>query len=225
MKTNILILLMLFICFENKSQVVPDSLKGIYIGQFWYANPNTSPWVITLDTVYVTDVDTINCNITTNSSNGYFIGMPDMYTVYNYCNTSPPVNLLTLFYNMDSLKMIYDDLPQPPPNPNSISQRFYGKRIPGTSNVGIKEESGKENIKIFPNPAKNEIELYIPEKKGFGYLTIYNINGQTVKTLEIQNLDFNMPIFINIGKLSEGLYLLNISINNEIYQTKFKKEK
>ena len=51
MKANLIVILFLLfnisICY---AQVPVDSLTGTYVGQYWYSNPNTSPWIITTDT-------------------------------------------------------------------------------------------------------------------------------------------------------------------------------
>lgn len=219
-KILVIIVLVSGNCF---GQVPADSLVGIYVGQRWYANPSTSPWVISIDTFFVTTIDSVNCLIQASNSSGSYGG--GYYTDYYSCNSVPPLNYYMKFYNGDSLKWIDDNVQLPPPNPNSISQRFYGKRIPGTSWVGIGENNWKRNLKIFPNPAKSELTIYLPDEKGNGSLTMYNINGQIVNFLELKNQNVNNPLKIDIQGLSQGLYLLSISINNKTFKTKFIKEK
>ena len=201
---NLLIIILLISgnCF---GQVPADSLLGIYEGEYWYANPSTSTWVVTIDTVYVYTVDTINCKA---SVSGAMIGLPTIYTTYYSCNSPTPSNGYTLFFNEDSLKMIYDDMPQPPPNPHSISDRFYGKRIPGTTYVGLAEHKRNEEIEIFPNPVREVLNIRLPLEKGGGHINIYNIEGQNVKSLEIRSDNIDNPFILDIRSLAEGFYFL-----------------
>ncbi len=116
-------------------------------------------------------------------------------------------------------------MPQPPPNPHSISDRFYGKRIPGTTYVGLAEHKRNEEIEIFPNPVREVLNIRLPLEKGGGHINIYNIEGQNVKSLEIRSDNIDNPFILDIRSLAEGFYFLNISVNNKCFNAKFVKEK
>ena len=206
-------------------QVPADSLVGVYAGERWFANPIGSPWEITPDTVYVTSIDTASCIAYKYSWSGSLGTFGVFYTLYSYCNDPYPDDGYTLFYNDDSIRMIFDNLVSPPPNPMWFSRRFYGKRIPGSIYVGIKENQVGEEMNVFPNPAGDEINIQIPDVFGIAYVSIYNIKGRIVKSLEINKHTSNNPILLNTENLPGGLYLVNISINNRNFNTKFIKEK
>ena len=75
-----------------------------------------------------------------------------------------------------------------------------------------KNTSGVENasitqINVFPNPAKNELLVSIPDNNNYYEIIITNISGQTV----YNNNFFGSKIKrINIQKLNPGVYLLNV---------------
>ena len=89
MKNIIIItILILFTCNISISQIVPDSLKGIYTGFRYYKPTPDSSWIITPDTEYVTSMDTITCNV---SFHGCFFPGATFRTGYTFCN-NPPAN-------------------------------------------------------------------------------------------------------------------------------------
>jgi hypothetical protein len=179
-----------------------DSLPGEYAGLMYYKSPTSDPWTITNDTMYVSSPDTINCIITIIDYINNFGGTPTLYTTYYSCNTPPPPNVYFLFYDNDSLKMIYDNMPAPPPNPN-YSRRFYGKRI-SNKTVGVNEISNSEQIKIYPNPTDGELQITSYDSQ-ITNVEIYNLFGKKVYS-QIHN---HKSIMLNLN-LSIGIYFVQI---------------
>jgi len=81
-----------------------------------------------------------------------------------------------------------------------------------TNPAGIQKIDMETDIRIYPNPAKDNIEVKlnntIPETK----LSIIDINGKVVLTKYIDK-----SVIIDVGYLSNGIY--NISINNGMMST------
>ncbi|MBS1647307.1 MAG: T9SS type A sorting domain-containing protein [Bacteroidetes bacterium] len=197
----------LFLLFTNslsllQAQVPSDSLNGVYAGKFWYMN--NSPWVITNDTLYMTNIDSSNCSHLGyfKDSTIYFVSTAKYFTDYFSCNTPPPTNFFMKFYSLDSVKWIANNQPQPAPNFNTISQRFYGKRIgPYHSTTSIKHFFSDELLSFYPNPVNKILNV---EKSDFNKneeITIFDILGNEVlKSKEKQ---------IDISTLPNGMYYIH----------------
>jgi hypothetical protein len=65
-----------------------------------------------------------------------------------------------------------------------------------------------ETIKLYPNPAKNNIK--ITSNKVIEKLRVYDINGRTLKTIEMSIADYSL----DISSLSKGVYFLEIESDN-----------
>jgi hypothetical protein len=91
---------------------------------------------------------------------------------------------------------------------------LYRKKIGivgGTENI-IKEIP----IKIFPNPAENQLNIGISEK--VNSVKIMDVSGKVI-AVEKQNT-------IDISTLDPGVYLLNVDTDNKMtYHSKFIKSK
>lgn len=75
------------------------------------------------------------------------------------------------------------------------------------------------NIKVYPNPVKETLYIYTENSVIVRAISIYNSIGQLVqKTVNPSSLS------INVSTLKQGVYLINISIENEITSVKFIKE-
>lgn len=219
---NILTLIALLFAFADKAQMQPaDSLTGTYAGKYYFKQPTTNPWTITADTVYVTNVDSVNCAVQAHDASHFSIIPPpppdtNYYTNYYSCNGTAPSNYIK-FYSTDSMKLINDNVPQPMPNP-AYSMRFYGKRISHYT-TGIKQVAGspaigEEQISIYPNP--NNGTVTIKSKfllSGETQIQITDAIGKEIRNEKLKTKD--EKVVINIGDLQKGIYLLHIKIEQE----------
>ena len=84
-----------------------------------------------------------------------------------------------------------------------------------TGGVGINENFSPHNIKIYPNPASNNITIDIPEIPEFSSysMIIYNILGEKQIEKVIRNNNKNVSITI----LSQGSYVIKIITPTFIY--------
>lgn len=76
--------------------------------------------------------------------------------------------------------------------------------------VGILDINESPEFHIYPNPARDQISISIPDYSKASRLTVYNMAGELVLDRTI-NANFQQ---INIQKLKSGIYSLNIEWNN-----------
>lgn len=195
----------IILAVKSFGQVPADSLAGKYIGKYWYANPASSPWVITSDTLIVkNNIDSVNC--LADIFNKHFSGNEPYYTDYFSCNGPNPINAYMKFYSLDSVRVITDNYPQPYPNP-AISFRFYGKRVPGSTNVGIDEKfNWTDVVLVFPNPSNDFLFVESKIQQDNTSLILYNLQGQVCLSQPIVTSHQK----IDVSRLSRGIYLAKI---------------
>jgi hypothetical protein len=76
--------------------------------------------------------------------------------------------------------------------------------IDNTTNIKIIE---KKKFTIYPNPAKNNVQLTINNEQLIGSrIEIVNINGQTVKQITMYNEQYT----INVEDLGKGIYFVKL---------------
>jgi len=207
-----------YCCFAQMQPA--DSLPGTYAGQYWFKQPTTNPWTITPDTVYVTNIDSVNCAVQAHDVANFSLIPPsppdtNYYTDYYSCNGSAPLNNYVKFYNSDSIRIISDNVPQPPPNP-AYSMRFYGKRI-SNKTMGVEEFMKGEQIKVYPNPCSGvlNIESKTPDETE---IKIMDGIGKEVKS---QKSKVKSQITtIDINDLKKGIYFLQIKTPQRVLTKK-----
>lgn len=186
-----------------------DSLPGTYAGQYWYANPAGNPWTITNDTFYVqSSIDSINCTYQGWTSQFSIGGSPPAnlyYTDYYSCNSPAPSNYYSKFYSGDSVRVIWDNTPQPPPNP-PYSMRFYGKRI--SNLTGIDEKDKTNDILIYPNPTDKTIIIEYKIPDGDALVQIADVYGKLIRGEKLKIKNEHM--LIDVSSLKEGIYFLTV---------------
>jgi len=79
----------------------------------------------------------------------------------------------------------------------------------------IKDENPQSYISIYPNPAKDKLNILVPFKSKNATIKIYNSMGALVIDEKINSNT------IDVGQLENGVYVLNLYHNNEIYSSKF----
>ncbi|WP_281542306.1 T9SS type A sorting domain-containing protein [Maribacter aestuarii] len=79
-----------------------------------------------------------------------------------------------------------------------------------------------ENIKVFPNPATNVINVLGLQNSNKAFISISDIYGNTLlqHQWEIKNNALNIPI----APLERGIYLITIQTEAYSFQTKFYKQ-
>jgi len=92
---------------------------------------------------------------------------------------------------------------------------FIDTVIVNTASVSISEDF---NVKIFPNPTKDKINLELNKKHHIDNIAVYSVEGKEV--IRIQNIN-QSQIQININGLERGLYFIAIKIDTKTYRYKF----
>jgi len=82
--------------------------------------------------------------------------------------------------------------------------------------TGVKEIENKINFRLFPNPFSNQATLQFSNLQQKTSFTLYNVNGQTVKS--IKNIDSDQ-IIIDRNNLASGLYYFVLTTDNKIVAT------
>ena len=83
--------------------------------------------------------------------------------------------------------------------------------------TGIENINNNKGIVIFPNPAQNEITIQKPITTTNSLISIKNIQGQE---LIKENINQNTTTTIDISKLENGVYFLNLQNEKENYVKK-----
>ena len=102
-----------------------------------------------------------------------------------------------MFFGGDSIKCIYDNVPQPPPN-SSYSWRFYGKRV-SDQTIDV-DEHLQPDIIIFPNPIIEYI--FINTSKKIKEMILQDVCGRLVRIVNEQKMD--------VSDLPEGMYFIRV---------------
>jgi len=82
--------------------------------------------------------------------------------------------------------------------------------------VSTQEKQSTKNIKVYPNPASDYINVsFANNTKDAILFNLFNIQGQIVLSKTIKNNEQ-----INISNLPKGMYLYNVSVNSDIFSGK-----
>jgi len=94
-----------------------------------------------------------------------------------------------------------------------ISEGFINPGL--TASLGIENYTSLNNVKIFPNPASDFINIRFPEP-GNSEILLSDINGKQIAYFSDKNVNLQK---INIQNLPKGSYLLIIK-NSKLMQVK-----
>lgn len=97
----------------------------------------------------------------------------------------------------------FNDLGQLGNGTNTSDNEAYGSLPCPNSNLGIEDITVANEIKVYPNPAKDSFKIDYPGN--ITAIQVYDTKGALVKTI---TTDFTTDI--NISALPAGMYLLNI---------------
>tara|TARA_B110001469_G_scaffold80368_1_gene76032 strand:+ start:521 stop:2020 length:1500 start_codon:yes stop_codon:yes gene_type:complete len=81
--------------------------------------------------------------------------------------------------------------------------------------VGMQEVSQNGAIKLYPNPASNQIQLGTEER--LKSVLVSDVNGKLVEVNRVNNL-------IDVSNLSSGLYFIQVETENGMFREKFIKQ-
>lgn len=100
-----------------------------------------------------------------------------------------------------------------------VFQEFY---IEVSPDVSVIYESQTPYFRIFPNPARHWFQLMFKQTNQQTIsLHIYDLYGKKIETFQHISVDNNITDFISIPKrISSGIYLVKIDVNNNSYYRK-----
>ena len=117
----------------------------------------------------------------------------------------------------DNVGFVYDFVVNNLP-PSYINDDFivkvsdvWGYTVEGQLETNDYHQASR-NIKIYPNPTKNQITINIPQNKEITHIKLFNTAGITIKTIHTSNINE----VLNLNNLSSGLYFLKINSKNYI---------
>lgn len=87
---------------------------------------------------------------------------------------------------------------------------------------GISEINFSKSISINPNPSKGRIEINIETPENDLGISVYNLIGEVIKTIQISN--YKMKHFIDLD-VPNGLYIILVKNGNSVYCKKIYIEK
>ncbi len=90
-----------------------------------------------------------------------------------------------------------------------------------TQALSVEEVSGIDSIKIYPNPAKDLINVAFDASNGDYKITVTDMLGRTVINKSYEGLFGNQNIELPVSQLNAGHYIMNINDGNASYSTKF----
>lgn len=96
---------------------------------------------------------------------------------------------------------------------------FYQVSFTGIAALGNEEVIDNNNLKVFPNPASNVLNIQLDLNKNNSLKTyqIFDIQGKLVYT---QNTT-DCLLDLNVSDYAKGMYILVVNTNNQTLKTKF----
>lgn len=92
----------------------------------------------------------------------------------------------------------------------------------GDLDVAITGSNPERELKLFPNPARNVLQIQNVIANGNYELSIYSVDGKLIKQFELHSNDNGFEL--DIDDLSAGFYIINLNNSNFSYSGKFIKE-
>ena len=87
--------------------------------------------------------------------------------------------------------------------------------------TGIVNEDFRKNLTIYPNPFKDKLNIsFYNYQEESTVIKIFNQSGVLIKTINQESQIGNQEIEINTEDLTDGIYFLNLNINNSIISKK-----
>ena len=99
-------------------------------------------------------------------------------------------------------------------NDNNLS--LQGRWMPGAPS-GISSYETASDLRVFPNPSNGMITISGNYNEGNGICNVYDMMGNLVIS---KSVSLNTETTLNLVSLSPGMYLLEVSENNNVYRSK-----
>lgn len=191
MKTKLLFL-MLFVSITSFAQECP-CVKAAVLGQNGTSSATHNNTVVVMDDMTINQGEFVN--LTTKSSTGKTI----------WFQNGKPLSNLTVSPNQTTeyeVKSVLNGCPD------------ASAKVIITVNQSL--DGMEENVTVYPNPTKDMVT--ISAKKTIKSVRFDNLSGATVKTY--QNRNNTNECSIDISKIAQGVYLMQIELEGQQIITK-----
>ncbi|MCU7615198.1 T9SS type A sorting domain-containing protein [Chryseobacterium sp. GMJ5] len=136
-----------------------------------------------------------------------------VYATTGYVTTTPSTASIAIpagtpagTYRMRAMCDFNNSAPSNPCGPTTRGE-YLDFNFQVTDILGTSEQSAKnKEIKIYPNPFSDVI--YISESKDIKSVTVYDVAGRVVKTIE------NASKEIHLSELKQGMYMIKVSFKD-----------
>ncbi len=86
--------------------------------------------------------------------------------------------------------------------------------------VSTFDQSWINDIKLFPNPASDEITIGLSENvKFFNSIDFYNMNGQLIKSIQLSSSDQNVSV--SVYDWTSGMYMARVNAQASSHTVRF----
>ncbi len=93
------------------------------------------------------------------------------------------------------------------------------------ASLGLNELLAKDGIRVYPNPAKNQINVDLSNISGsLQTITIYDMSGRVLNSQNYSGVVRNSIESIDISSLSSGIYLIEVRTANGNFYQKISKQ-
>lgn len=108
-------------------------------------------------------------------------------------------------------------------NTNGSADYWIIKLAPDTITSTFNVENSILDIKLYPNPANNEITIHLVNSTTYprGTVSIFDVFGKLVKMELMQSDKLTIN---NLNDFSKGVYFVEVKTGKEVYRAKFVKE-
>ncbi len=207
------------------SGTLPVALDTAKVGQLY---SQVIQYHITKDTtIYVAQLgSTVNAKIDTLWITGV-VGMPDgfTYTCHNKdckilggatgCATltgTPKANSAGIYPLLVLIQIRATAMFGPLPISQTVNDTNMRYSIIVQGGTGVSEMIENQDVILYPNPAKSDLQVYVPALRENAQFTISNMQGQTLSSGAITG---NREVsHLNISNLSSGVYFIQIQSTN-----------
>jgi hypothetical protein len=85
------------------------------------------------------------------------------------------------------------------------------------------EKNGNE-LRVYPNPAHEQIQIQMPYEKGTATIILHDYTGRIVLTRDHINTSSQQMIVLPLQQLKTGVYFISCYVNGQVWKTKFVKQ-
>ncbi|MFA6262038.1 MAG: T9SS-dependent M36 family metallopeptidase [Bacteroidia bacterium] len=101
----------------------------------------------------------------------------------------------------------------------SATDGSEGYNLPPDLNSGLNEATAWQQIHVYPNPAKDRLNIALPDMAGNVNIELFDIAGKRVLS-QAHTIDLDARIELALTQIEKGMYILRISNGALSYQTK-----